>query len=138
MLQPIDPGGNARESTLAAYRAGKSKWERDPLQYACKAYCTARQGRTLFSDDYGTDVMFMGLMCYFKTGVSRASFSNMDKYNTHLLGTLFHAGYSVQSGPSGCEKGFVKCFQNVPLSCLSSTTAAVDPNGLRNSQRTFY
>ena len=43
MLQPIDPGGNARESTLAAYRAGKSKWERDPLQYACKAYCTARQ-----------------------------------------------------------------------------------------------
>ena len=45
MLQPIDPGGNARESTLAAYRAGKSKWERDPLQYACKAYCTARQGR---------------------------------------------------------------------------------------------
>ena len=50
MLQPIDPGGNARESTLAAYRAGKSKWERDPLQYACKAYCTARQGRrALFS-----------------------------------------------------------------------------------------
>ena len=43
MLQPIDPGANARESTLAAYRAGKSKWERDPLQYACKAYCTARQ-----------------------------------------------------------------------------------------------
>lgn len=43
MLQPIDPGPNARESTEAAFKMNRSKWERDPLQYACKAYCSARQ-----------------------------------------------------------------------------------------------
>ena len=43
MLQPIDPGSNAKASTLAAFKANLSKWDRDPLQYACKAYCTARQ-----------------------------------------------------------------------------------------------
>lgn len=25
------------------FQAAQSKWERDPLQYACKAYCSARQ-----------------------------------------------------------------------------------------------
>ena len=43
MLQPMHPGAGASENTLAAYKAGQSKWERDPPQYACKAYCTARQ-----------------------------------------------------------------------------------------------
>ncbi|XP_043222191.1 leucine-rich repeat serine/threonine-protein kinase 1-like isoform X1 [Amphibalanus amphitrite] len=43
MLQPSDPGEDARSSAVAAYKAAQSKWERDPLQYACKAYCTARQ-----------------------------------------------------------------------------------------------
>jgi hypothetical protein len=42
MLQPIHPGLNASDSTTAAFKAALSKWERDPLQYACKAYCTAR------------------------------------------------------------------------------------------------
>ncbi|KAK8739408.1 hypothetical protein OTU49_003618 [Cherax quadricarinatus] len=43
MLQPVDPGSNARQSAIVAYKAAQSKWERDPLQYACKAYCSARQ-----------------------------------------------------------------------------------------------
>ena len=43
MLQPMHPGPGASENTLAAFKAGQSKWERDPPQYACKAYCTARQ-----------------------------------------------------------------------------------------------
>ena len=43
MLQPMHPGAGASENTLAAFKAGQSKWERDPPQYACKAYCTARQ-----------------------------------------------------------------------------------------------
>ena len=30
---------------------------------------------------------------------------------------------SVQSGTPGCEKGFVKCFLNVPLAYLCSTAA---------------
>ncbi|XP_042874450.1 leucine-rich repeat serine/threonine-protein kinase 1-like isoform X4 [Penaeus japonicus] len=43
MLQPVDPGTSARQSAIVAYKAAQSKWERDPLQYACKAYCSARQ-----------------------------------------------------------------------------------------------
>ncbi|KAG1714290.1 Leucine-rich repeat serine/threonine-protein kinase 1 [Nymphon striatum] len=43
MLQPVDPGFGARQSASAAYKAAWSKWQRDPIQYACKAYCTARQ-----------------------------------------------------------------------------------------------
>lgn len=43
MLQPVPPGPNSRPSAILAYKAAQSKWDRDPLQYACKAYCTARQ-----------------------------------------------------------------------------------------------
>ncbi|GIX66531.1 hypothetical protein CEXT_19871 [Caerostris extrusa] len=43
MLQPVDPGFGAKQSDTAAYKAAWNKWQRDPLQYACKAYCTARQ-----------------------------------------------------------------------------------------------
>ncbi|KAF5301002.1 hypothetical protein FQR65_LT08985 [Abscondita terminalis] len=43
MLQPVHPGPNARQSAVIAYKAAQGKWDRDPLQYACKAYCTARQ-----------------------------------------------------------------------------------------------
>uniref|UniRef100_A0A182N1F9 non-specific serine/threonine protein kinase n=1 Tax=Anopheles dirus TaxID=7168 RepID=A0A182N1F9_9DIPT len=43
MLQPVAPGPRARQSAIIAYKAALGKWERDPLQHACKAYCTARQ-----------------------------------------------------------------------------------------------
>ena len=43
MLQPVDPGYGARKSDTVAFRAAHNKWERDPMQYSCKAYCTARQ-----------------------------------------------------------------------------------------------
>lgn len=43
MLQPVAPGARARQSAIIAYKAAVGKWERDPLQHACKAYCTARQ-----------------------------------------------------------------------------------------------
>ncbi|XP_063703322.1 leucine-rich repeat serine/threonine-protein kinase 1 isoform X2 [Culicoides brevitarsis] len=43
MLQPVAPGSRARQSAIIAYKAALGKWERDPLQHACKAYCTARQ-----------------------------------------------------------------------------------------------
>uniref|UniRef100_A0A1S4G9X9 non-specific serine/threonine protein kinase n=1 Tax=Anopheles gambiae TaxID=7165 RepID=A0A1S4G9X9_ANOGA len=42
MLQPVAPGPRARQSAIIAYKAALGKWERDPLQHACKAYCTAR------------------------------------------------------------------------------------------------
>lgn len=43
MLQPVPPGPNSKQSAILAYKASQSKWDRDPLQYACKAYCMARQ-----------------------------------------------------------------------------------------------
>lgn len=43
MLQPVPPGARARDSAIIAYKAALGKWERDPLQHSCKAYCTARQ-----------------------------------------------------------------------------------------------
>ena len=43
MLQPMHPGINADEGTMAAFDAAKAKWDRDPQQYASKSYCTARQ-----------------------------------------------------------------------------------------------
>ncbi|KAJ6225869.1 hypothetical protein RDWZM_004414 [Blomia tropicalis] len=45
LLQPIridQWSSGIRKADMEAYQAMKSKWERDPLQYACKAYCTAR------------------------------------------------------------------------------------------------
>ena len=36
----------------------------------------------------------------------------------------------LQSWAATCYKGFVKCFLNVPLACLGSMAAAVQPNGL--------
>ena len=44
----------------------------------------------------------------------------------------------VQSGAAGCVKGFITCFLEVPLPCLGSMAAAVHPNCLWNSQKTFY
>lgn len=43
MLQPVAPGSRARQSAIIAFKAALGKWERDPLQHSCKAYCTARQ-----------------------------------------------------------------------------------------------
>ncbi|KAK8788832.1 hypothetical protein V5799_021393 [Amblyomma americanum] len=43
MLQPVEPGYGARPSDQVAYKAARAQWQREPLQYACKAYCTARQ-----------------------------------------------------------------------------------------------
>lgn len=43
MLQPVDPKVGAKQSDLIAYKAATHKWQRDPIEFACKAYCTARQ-----------------------------------------------------------------------------------------------
>ena len=43
MLQPINPGCNVDEGTMAAFDAAKAKWDRDPQQYASRSYCSARQ-----------------------------------------------------------------------------------------------
>ncbi|XP_050423466.1 leucine-rich repeat serine/threonine-protein kinase 1 [Adelges cooleyi] len=43
MLQPVMPGPNASQSALIAYKGAQAKWDRDPLQYTCKSYCSARQ-----------------------------------------------------------------------------------------------
>ncbi|EJW72390.1 serine/threonine protein kinase, partial [Wuchereria bancrofti] len=43
MLEPVEPGLGARVSSVSAYKAAYTKWQRDPLQNACRAYCTCRQ-----------------------------------------------------------------------------------------------
>ncbi|XP_050524105.1 leucine-rich repeat serine/threonine-protein kinase 1 isoform X2 [Daktulosphaira vitifoliae] len=43
MLQPVAPGPNANQSAIIAYKGALAKWDRDPLQYTCKSYCSARQ-----------------------------------------------------------------------------------------------
>lgn len=47
MLQPVDPGQGAKKSDNQAYKMAYNKWEREPMQFACKAYCTARQELTI-------------------------------------------------------------------------------------------
>ena len=42
---------------------------------------------------------------------------------------------SVPSGAATCENGFVKCFLEVPLACLGSMAAALQPNSLGNSRK---
>ena len=44
----------------------------------------------------------------------------------------------LSGGAATCSKGFVVCFLKVPLSCWGSMAAAVQPNSLENSQKTFY
>ncbi|XP_056637900.1 leucine-rich repeat serine/threonine-protein kinase 1 isoform X1 [Diorhabda sublineata] len=62
MLQPVQPGPNARQSAIIAYKAAQGKWDRDPLQYACKAYCTARQElNILLSLKHPNIVPFVGV-----------------------------------------------------------------------------
>ncbi|KHN76855.1 Leucine-rich repeat serine/threonine-protein kinase 1 [Toxocara canis] len=43
MLEPVEPGMGARATSISAYKAARTKWQRDPLQNACRAYCTCRQ-----------------------------------------------------------------------------------------------
>ncbi|MFH4976292.1 hypothetical protein AB6A40_003001 [Gnathostoma spinigerum] len=43
MLEPVEPGLGARGTSISAYKAARVKWQRDPLQNACRAYCTCRQ-----------------------------------------------------------------------------------------------
>ena len=45
---------------------------------------------------------------------------------------------SIQSGAAICGDSLVICFLKAPLACLGSMRAAVQPNGLGNSQKTFY
>ena len=38
--------------------------------------------------------------------------------------------HTVQCGAGTCSEGFVICFLKVPLACLGSMAAAVQPNGI--------
>ena len=53
------------------------------------------------------------------------------------LPSLSLSKYHVLGGAATCSKGFAICFLKVALSCLGSMEAAVQPNGLGNSQKTF-
>ena len=42
---------------------------------------------------------------------------------------------NIPGGAATCSEGFVICFLKVPLACLGSMAAAVQPNNLGNSQK---
>ena len=44
----------------------------------------------------------------------------------------------IPGGAATCSEGFVVNFLKVPLACWGSNVAAVQPNSLGNSQKTFY
>lgn len=62
LLQPVDPGPEAEQNDLAAYRSAISSWAREPFQSACKSYCTARhEVNILQSISHPNVVCFIGL-----------------------------------------------------------------------------
>lgn len=42
LLQPVDPGPEADQTDIIAYKSATSNWTREPFHCACKSYCTAR------------------------------------------------------------------------------------------------
>ena len=62
MLQPVHPGISSRNSAIIAYKAAQQKWDRDPLQYACKSYCTSRQELNILLNLQHTNIVtFIGV-----------------------------------------------------------------------------
>ena len=45
---------------------------------------------------------------------------------------------SIPGGAATCSEGFVVSFLKVPLACWGSSVAAVQPNNLGNSQKTYF
>ena len=46
--------------------------------------------------------------------------------------------FLLLGGAATGSEGFVTYFLKVPLACLGSMAAAVQPSGMGNSQKTFY
>ena len=46
--------------------------------------------------------------------------------------------HTILGGVDTCSEGSIICFLKVPLACLGSMEAEVQPNGLGNSQKTVY
>ena len=53
-----------------------------------------------------------------------------------MLAGALEAVY-ILSGAATCSEGFVTCFLNVPLACLGSMAAAVQPNSLGTLRKHF-
>ena len=51
---------------------------------------------------------------------------------------IYMSRFALLGGVATCSEGFVICFLKVPLVCLGSMAAAVQPNGLGNFQKTVY
>lgn len=62
LLQPVEPGTEADQSDIAAYKSAVSNWTREPVQSACKSYCTARHEVTILQVlKHPNIVFFIGL-----------------------------------------------------------------------------
>lgn len=62
LLQPVNPGPDADNNDICAYKSALSGWHREPFQSACKSYCIARhEVNILQSLHHPNIVMFIGL-----------------------------------------------------------------------------
>lgn len=62
LLQPVDPGPEADQTDLAAFKSAKTNWMREPFQCACKSYCTARhEVNILLTISHPNIVAFVGI-----------------------------------------------------------------------------
>lgn len=62
LLQPVEPGPEANQTDLVAYNSAKTNWSREPLQCACKSYCTARhEVNILQTINHANIIAFIGI-----------------------------------------------------------------------------
>jgi len=57
---------------------------------------------------------------------------------SRIFPNIFAFIFPLPRGAATCSQGFVVIFLKVPLACWGSNVAAVQPNSLGNSQKTFY
>lgn len=62
LLQPVDPGPDAEQVDITAYKSAKSNWIREPFHSAFKSYCNARHEVNILQTlRHPNIVLFLGL-----------------------------------------------------------------------------
>ena len=57
---------------------------------------------------------------------------------SRIFPNIFAFIFPLPGGAATCSEGFVVNVLKVPLACWGSNVAAIQPNSLGNSQKTFY
>ena len=81
---------------------------------------------------------FYNLEASYNTAVHLVSWEHISPCPIRGSSEPWDPYFEIQFGAPGCEKCYVNCFLKVFFACLGSTAAAVQPNDLWKSQKTFY